>query len=96
MRLDGQQKMITLLFGLIVILLLGVMIFVSSKTETQRAKQIADEAVPVMATSTKANDLSSNGWWDAIPTAKLLPTMPGNTILLPITPTSLPKGTLSP
>lgn len=76
MRLDSQQKMIALIFGVVIILVLGAMIFITNKPETQWDKQIAGEAVPVMVTSTEGNDLSSNGWWDELPTAKPVSTMP--------------------
>jgi hypothetical protein len=86
MRLNSQ-KIIVIAFTAIILVALGVMIFTSSKLNDH--KQIA---MPVIATTTKASDLNSNGWWNSIPTQSSMPTMPGanNKATLLITPISSP------
>ena len=72
MRLTQQQKMTTLIFGILSLLALGAMTFINS-TSADNGKIM----LPIISTSTLPANASSNGWWDSIPTDPALPSMPG-------------------
>lgn len=79
-----DQKIIAVVFIAFILIVLGVMIFISSKSVDHTS--VAGKAIPMITTSTATNNLNSSGWWNSIPTAKLLPTMSG--IDQPGTPSS--------
>jgi len=72
MRLDAQQKMTALIFGILIMLAFGAMTFIISDTSDENG----EINPPLLSTSTLSSDSSSSGWWDSIPTDPSLPTMP--------------------
>ena len=72
MRLTAQQKMTAVIFGILIMLVLGAVTFINSKST-----DIDEISSPIFSTSTMSADTSSSGWWDSIPTDPVLPVMPG-------------------
>ena len=71
MRLTAQQKMIAIIFGILIMLVLGAVTFINSKSA-----DIDEISSPIFSTSTMPASTSSSGWWDSIPTDPSLPMMP--------------------
>ncbi len=74
MKLDRQQKITALIFGIMIMLAFGMFVFLSLDQREVKSLQ----SFPTFSISTATSDLSSNGWWNNIPTAKPIPTLPGN------------------
>jgi len=70
MRLDRQQKITALIFGIMIVLAVGTFVFMSLDPHETKTLQIH----PTFSTSTPKSDLSSNGWWDSIPLQGTFPT----------------------
>ena len=84
-----DQKIIAVVFIALILIVLGVMIFISDKSADHTT--VASKAMPIITTSTAINNLNSTGWWNSIPTAKSLPVIPGiNQSATPSSSTSQP------
>jgi len=92
MRLDVQQKMTALFFGILILLAFGAMAFsISAKPDDNE-----EFTLHALSTSTLSSVASPNGWWDSIPTDPSLPTMPGigiATAIVTQTPMATPSQT---
>ena len=73
MKLDRQQKITTLLFGIMIVLAVGMFVFLSVEPHETKTLQLH----PTFSIFTPTSDLSSNGWWNNIPTAKVVPILSG-------------------
>lgn len=82
MKLTNQQQIIAAVIALI--FLIAIVVMASIKPDTSHV----DKAKSLMlSTSTPKSDVTTTGWWDAMPTAPSLPTMPSDSSP---TPTDVP------
>ena len=86
MRLDGQQKKLAVAMALVFCIAIGALVFFDSEYADERRIQVL-----ILSTSTPKAGITSDGWWNSIPTDPSLPIMPASGIS-----TLTPTVTLAP